>query len=377
MSIKYPRSSLLALPALGVAILLGLMSFAPAAVATESIWPARETRQSAMISDYRAMTCMQMPSAAYTGHLQLDSKYDQSDATKTTLTELNRETKKIRDQLTRYQRGLLDAVRDFERADNPVEVNLALACLSDWLDAWGQGEALLSTDVSSTGRAVRKWSLAAISSGLLKVQALSNGQYRLSEVQEKWLQQLAEAVMNDYGPRQTLDFDWFNNHDYWAAWAVSATGMLLDKEDYLTWSGKTFRLALQQMQPGAGDYHYLPLEMARDNLAIDYTHYALVPLALLAEAEELNGTKLTSDEWARLGQLANLAGLGVLRERSVTELTSRQDKVPSHKMIWLLPFLALQPEHALALELYQKVKSDIGHYGQVGGNLRPFYPEIE
>lgn len=359
-----------------VVILLGL-SMALPANAANSIWPARETPQSAILTSYTGLTCPRMPPAAYTGHLQLDSKYDQSDASKTTLTRLSRETQRVRDHINGYHRGLLEIVRRFERAENTAEANLALACLHTWLDAWATEGALLSTDVSGTGRAVRKWSLAAISSGLLKVRAFSNQRFQLSAVQQSWLQQLSAAVMTDYSPRQRLDYDWFNNHDYWAAWAISATGMLLDRDDDLLWADRTLRLALEQMQPGAGDYVFLPLEMARSNLAIDYTHYALVPLVLLAEAAEVNGRALTETEWSRLGKLVNLAALGVLREDSVAELTATQRQVSDHKMVWLLPFLHRQPQHALALELYGEVGSNIGHYGQVGGDLRALYPDID
>ncbi|SDU35016.1 alginate lyase family protein [Halopseudomonas salegens] len=359
-------------------VLLCGLSLALPAAATTSIWPARETTQSAMIvDDYLTLTCPRTPPAAYTGHLQLDSKYDQSDATKTTLTPLSRDTRRVRDHITSFNRGLVEIVSRFERADNPMEANIALACLHVWLEAWAQGKALLSTDVSGTGRAVRKWSLAAISSSLLKVRALSNQRYSLSSSQLSWLQQLSEAVMHDYGPRQTLDYAWFNNHDYWAAWAISATGMLLERDDYMRFSDKTLRLALQQMRPGDGDYRYLPLEMDRGKLAIEYTHYALVPLVFLAEAAEVNGARLTADEWTRLGQLVNLAALGVLREESIAELTHAQSEVPAHKMIWLLPFMARQPEHALAQELFGELGSSIGHYGQVGGDLRHLYPGID
>ncbi|MFN3579181.1 MAG: alginate lyase family protein [Pseudomonas sp.] len=359
----------------GVTLLLCLGMTLPAAAAN-TIWPARETSQSAMIGDYRAVSCPQAPPEPYTGHLQLDSKYDQSDASKTTLTDLSRDTQRIRDQVDAYHHGLNEGISRFERANSPAEVNLALGCLHTWLESWARDGALLSSNISGTGRAVRKWSLAAISSRVLKLQALTNKRYSVTAVQRNWLQQLSQAVMYDYGPRQTLEFDWFNNHDYWAAWAITATGMVLDRNDYLHWSARTFVLALQQMEPGAGGYRYLPLEMARDNLAVDYHHYALVPLVLMAQTAEANGRKLTRDEWLRLGELVNLAALGVLREGSVSELTSSQDRVSSHKMVWLLPFLSMQPRHALALELYSQVGSEVGYYGQVGGDLRPFYPDI-
>lgn len=358
------------------ALLLCLGITLPAAAAN-TIWPARETTQSAMMGDYRAVSCPQAPPAPYTGHLQLDSKYDQSDASKSTVTGLSRDTQRISDRINSYHRGLSEGISRFERARTPAEVNLALACLHTWLESWAREGALLTSNTSATGRAARKWSLAAISSILLKLEALTNERYNLTSAQRSWLQQLSQAVMDDYSPRQTLGFAWFNNHDYWAAWAVCVTGMLLDRNDYLRWSAATFLLALEQMEPGAGDYRYLPLEMARDNLAVDYHHYALVPLVFMAQTAEANGRRLTRDEWSRLGELVNLAALGVLREGSVSELTSSQDWVSRHKMVWLLPFLSMQPRHPLALELYGRVGNDVGYYGQLGGDVRPFYPDFD
>jgi poly(beta-D-mannuronate) lyase len=46
-------------------------------------------------------------------------------------------------------------------------------------------------------------------------------------------------------------------------------------------------------------------------------------------------------------------------------------------MVWLLPFLARQPQHALASKLNAKFGDSVGYYGQAGGNLRPFYPDID
>lgn len=360
----------------GVALLLCLVITLPAAAAN-TIWPARETRQSSMIGDYRAVNCPQAPPQPYTGHLRLDSKYDQTDASKSTLTSLSSDTQRVRALIDSFHSGLNEGMSRFDRANSPAEVNLALACIHTWLESWASAGALLSSDISGTGRAVRKWSLAAISSRLLKLKALSNEHYIVTPAQQNWLKQLSQKVMSDYSSRQTGDFAWFNNHDYWAAWALCATGMLLDQNDYLHWSARTFQLALQQMQPGAGDYRFLPLEMARDNLALDYHHYALVPIVLMAQTAEANGIKLTQDAWSRIGGVVDLAALGLLHEESVSEFTSSQSAVSNHKMVWLLPFLSMQPRHDLALRLYSQVGHNVGYYGQVGGDLRPFYPDVD
>ena len=356
-------------------IALLAFSLSVTASAATSIWPARVTSQSEMVNNYRSLVCPQTPPKAYTGSLQIDSKYDQSDASKTTLKRLSEQSEQVRERLTDYQNGLQQAFTRYERARNAEEANYSLACLGQWLDAWAKPGALLSSDTSSTGKAVRKWSLAATASGLLKVRALSENRYELSADQRAWLVKLADAVIADYGPRQTLEFAWFNNHDYWAAWAVSSTGMLLNRDDYLRWADKTLRLAMQQTVPGmAGDYVQLPLETARGKLAVEYTHYALVPLALLAEAAQVNGQPLNSGERRRLGQLANFAVTGVLSPAKLPELSREQRRPGDHKMSWLLPFLKLQPDHQLARRLYQQEKDDTGSYGQIGGDIRFFYP---
>lgn len=362
-----------------IALLMVLASlWAASASAATSMWPPRATSQSAMIGDYRALSCPRSPPPAYTGHLRVDSKYDQSEASKTTLVPLPQESERIRQQITEYHRGLQEIITRYERARNEQEVNLSLACLHQWLEAWAQPGAMLSREVSGTGRAVRKWSLAALGSGLLKVRALSNGGYQLSTAQRSWLERLSNAVISDYSPRQTLDFTWFNNHDYWAAWAVSSTGMLLDRNAHIDWAAKTLQLAFEQMQPGqAGDYVQLPLETARGRLAVDYTHYALVPLVLLAESMQANGRSLSTDQQRKLGQLANFAVRGVLEPANLPELEAGQERPPNHKMVWLIPFLKQQPGHILARQLYGQAGSELGYYGQVGGNIRFFYPNID
>lgn len=360
----------------GVALLLCLVITLPAAAAN-TIWPARETRQSSMIGDYRAVNCPQAPPKPYTGHLRLDSKYVQTDASKSTLTSVSSDAQRIRALIDSFQRGLDESIYRFDRATSPAEVNLALACVHTWMESWASAGALLTSDVSSTGHAVRKWSLAAISSRLLKLKALSNEHYVVTPAQHNWLQQLSQKVMSDYTPRQTTAYAGFNNHDYWAAWALCATGMLLDRNDYLHWSARNFTRALKQMQPGAGDYRYLPLEMARGNLALDYHHYSLVPIVLIAQTAEANGITLTQDMWSRIGGVVDLAALGLLHEGSVSEFTRSQKAVSHHKMVWLLPFLSMQPRHALASQLYSQVGHNVGYYGQVGGDLRPFYPYVE
>lgn len=358
---------------LAAALLLGPLS----ANATQSIWVSQATPASALVADYRNQRCPKTPPPAYTGHLQLDSKYDQSDSSKSRLTaKQSKDTQRARQQVQYYIGGLIKAGEVFQRAKKAEEANVALGCLSQWLDAWGSQSALLSDDASKTGVAARKWALAAIATTLLKVRALSDQRYQLSDVQQRWLGQLSAKVMAEYEPRRHDPSIYFNNHDYWAAWAVAASAMLRNDDRALAWADVALRRAFGQITAGQGDYAYLPLEVARGRLAADYTHYAMVPLALLVEAAEHNGRSLTTEERDKFAALANFAARAVLEPKTLPELTQRQAEVGTHKMVWLLPFLNRYPQHAWARRLYQAYGQDINGYSQVGGNLKPLYPRL-
>jgi poly(beta-D-mannuronate) lyase len=354
-----------------------LLSLPLSANAVQSIWANQMTPAAQLVADYHSVECPKKPPAAYTGHLQLDSKYDQSDASKTTLVQKqSKDTDKIRKQVQQYIGGLVKAGQVFQRSKKASEANTALACLDQWLDAWASKSALLSDDTSKTGVAARKWALAAIASTLLKVQALSDQRYQLSAVQTRWLGQLSRKVMDEYEPRRYDAGIYFNNHDYWAAWAVAATGMLLNDDKALAWADIALRRAFTQITPGKGDYAYLPLEVARGRLAADYSQYALVPLMLLVEAAEANNRPLTADEREKLGRLANFAARAVLEPNTLPELSVRQADVGEHKMIWLLPFLSRYPDHAWGKRLYEEYGDAINNYSQVGGDLKPLYPQL-
>ena len=200
-----------------------------------------------------------------------------------------------------------------------------------------------------------------------------------SDAQRNWLKQLAELVIDDYAPRLAPDFRYFNNHDYWAAWALASTGIVLDQPRYLDIGERIMRRALQQITTSAnGRYAYLPNELARGKLAANYTHYALVPLVLLAEALRQNGDRLSDDDERRLDLLANFAAQLVLAPQRLPELDGKkQEQVDPYKMAWLIPFLNHAPKHELANRLYRTEADAVDGYSQIGGRIAPLYPTLE
>ncbi|CAD5107302.1 alginate lyase family protein [Zestomonas carbonaria] len=356
-----------------------LLGAAPGDAALRSIWQPTGPAPAAL--DYHGLSCRKPAPAAYTGPLQIDSKYDQSDQSKSTLSArpASEASQRAYRSAGEYTKTLVSFADYYLRAETPGHASMALACIDQWLQAWAEPGALTSRDASKTGIAVRKWSLAAIAAVILKTQALSHGQLQLSHEQRQWLDDLASLVVDDYAPRLEPGFRYFNNHDYWAAWALAATAMILDQPRYLDLGEKIMRRALEQITPGAdGQYAYLPNELARGKLAANYTHYALVPLVLLADALRVNGARLSADDERRLALLANFAATSVLAPQRLTELNGqRQSPVEPYKMAWLIPFLSHSPEHELARRLYRAEDGAVDGYSQIGGRIAPFYPDLQ
>lgn len=345
--------------------------------APQSIWPPQTPHLN--VGDYRSVSCPYPPPAAYTGPLQVDSKYDQTDPTKSTLGRTaSAQSKEISETVNRYGKMLVRFADHYQTTTKPAHGEQALACLDQWLTTWARRGALLNRDASKTGQAVRKWALASIASTALKTQALSGGQWRPDGLQKRWFEDLATRVLEDYQPRLTPGFAYFNNHDYWAAWAIAASSMLTGRDDHLDWSTQVFERAMGQITPGSReDYAFLPAEVARGKLAANYSHYALVPLVLLNEALLVNGRPPSTADRHKLERLANFASLAVLRPRTLPELSgASQSKVEPYKMAWLIPFLARHPQHAGARELYARQKGMVDGYSQIGGRILALYPGL-
>ena len=360
---------------IGSLAVLSLLVCPLPALAVANLW---SQPQATLRMPVQPVSCPDQPPTPYTGDLQFKSKYDQSDASKSRLSlGFSPSTyfagKRIKEYLGDLQRYAKRAEQG--RGESSAQ---ALSCLSSWLDSWAAADALLSTDTSKTGMAARKWALAAMAGTLLRTQAVSGGHYQPSESQRAWLDRLAEAVIKDYQPRRVSGFRYYNNHDYWAAWAVAAVGMLNERQDYLDWGFAGLQPVFGQLRVvEAGDYAYLPAETARGKLGSDYSHYAMVPLTLLVEAREANGRPLSVEEQKLFSQLASFTARSALEPEALPELSRDQRQPKRHKMSWLIPFLSRNPDHAWARRLYDREKGDVDGYSQIGGRLKPLYPALD
>lgn len=318
----------------------------------------------------------------YTGDLYIESKYDQSDASKSILrTDLPDDGQQAKLQIQAFSGQVVSFADYYLTHTGARQRQGALACLHAALGSWADAGALLSTNTSKTGVAVRKWTLAAIATASWKLQRLSTPPERfdLTQPEQAWLTSLGQRVVQEYEPRLDPDFAYFNNHDYWAGWALVVTAMAVDRPDFAEVGYRIFDRAMQQIvQDSAGRFGWLPNEVARAHLATNYLNYALIPLALLARHAGDNDHTLTTAQRQRLDALVRFVVAVELQPDSVPPvLAPGQDPVPTYKLVWLLPLLDLAPEHTEAQALYQDVHGEVDGYRQAGGLLAPLYPAAD
>ncbi|WP_416396921.1 alginate lyase family protein [Allohahella sp. A8] len=319
--------------------------------------------------------CPKPAPAPWTGPLLIESKYDQSDASKSTLRARSETSDAIQAQVGEFNKGLVRfADYAIENADTG-KGETALICLSGWLHTWASGNALLHSESTKTGVAVRKWSLASIGSVLLKLERAMPERLPEDPVRNRWLQAMSDQVIADYDKRLDPDFSYFNNHDYWAAWAVATTGVLFKKQEQLVWADARFRRAIRQLEVSdSGKYAWLPNEVGRQHLAANYTHYALVPLVMLATVLPEHGFELSAGTQSKLDALVNFAAQSVLDPEQLADVLSvDQESVPDYKLAWLIPWLKHHPDHILAKALYVDRDGDVDGYSQVGGKLEAWF----
>ncbi|WP_232301223.1 alginate lyase family protein [Gilvimarinus agarilyticus] len=311
----------------------------------------------------------------YAGPLQIESKYVQSDNNKATLkASLSDNSKAVKTQIEKFSKQLV-VFSDYYVRESAAKAGLALDCVHAALGSWAEAGALLSKDASKTGVAVRKWTLASISMVTYKLKALSGGEFQLTEAENDWLIALADRVSDDYRARLDPNFKYFNNHDYWAAWALLSTSMATESNRHVDYSYAVLARALRQVEFSAdGKYGWLPNEIGRSQLALNYMHYALNPLVMLAYYADDTEHLLTPKDEETLAAMVRFVSAAELSAKKVSDtFTAKQDPVPAYKLAWLIPYLHQHPSDEAARALFNARDGKVDGYSQLGGLIAPLF----
>lgn len=281
--------------------------------------------------DREAEECKALPKP-YTGKLEFPSKYEGSDKARDDLNpKAEARYKRMTGEIKEMERQVSSLVARYVRTGH-VET---LGCLLDGLDAWAGADALLGDTEDHTGKAVRKWALATFASAYLRLKFSPSAPLQQAPEQarriEDWFAKLGETVIDDWKDQPLKKF---NNHEYWAAWAVMAAGVALDRRDFFDWALAQYRTALTQIDPEG----YLPNELRRETRALAYHNYALGPLSMIAAFAKANGVDIDQGR-AAMQRLAGRVLEGVDNPKVFQERTgdkqALEDIQENSKFAWL------------------------------------------
>jgi poly(beta-D-mannuronate) lyase len=231
------------------------------------------------------IACARLPSRPAVD-LVLGNVYKRSDPTRSEIDEeakgtYLKQTKDLnifQDKLSRSSNAYLKSgKKDYESAH----------CALDWLHAWAQEGALLG-QTNVQGTYARQWALAGFASSYMQIKDYEPYDATKKQEIDRWLDTVAVKVMGDYADiAQSIGRQ--NNHLYWAAWAVTATGVATGKKYLYNWGVGKVKYALHtQIQPDGT----LPLELIRGKKALQYHVFALAPLIMVSEVAMRNGENL-------------------------------------------------------------------------------------
>ena len=240
----------------------------------------------------------------------------------------------------------------------------AAACVYTLLHAAARAHAWADTMPTNQGSYEQKWLLAAVSVAYLKVRYSGVGTSDQDKDIRKWLGTLAKRAI-DYVERKERnpESDAWNNHRYWAGFAVCAAGIAIgDRGDY-EWGISSYKAGVGQIQPDG----VLPREMARAGRALHYHIYALAPLVMIAEMAEANGLDLYRYRDGAIHRVVRLCIAGLqnpdIFARATGVAQEGADVTSAIYIGWAVPYVQRFPNAQLSAWLAQARSTSFWQWG--------------
>lgn len=299
------------------ALLLVLATFTAQAADTPLRPPAGFSRPPQVATALKThFTCPDAPKP-FTGPLDFRSKYEGSDSARATLNpQADRAFREGTRQITQLEKQVVQETNRYQQDGDMRHVACVIAVLSDW----AQSDALTGKAVNHTGKSMRKWALASLSSAWLQLQfapgqPLSSAPQKTKDI-ERWLGQIADLTVQEWAD---LPPDKVNNHSYWAAWALMSSAVVTQRRDLFDQAMAIYRTAMSQVD----NEGFLSNELRRRQRAFSYHNYAIQPLIAIALFARANGVAVTKNDES-LHRLAERIITSLDNPRAFTERTGVQ-----------------------------------------------------
>lgn len=302
----------------------------------------------------------------FTDPLDFRSKYEGSDQARDTLNIAAEQAyKDATRSIQEFEAGISDLSDRYIRGQTA-----AAACALSWMQEWARAEALLG-DANMTGKAVRKWTLAAVAFNFLKIKDAPNlDSAKLATVRE-WMARIANTVIDEH---DLVRREKINNHYYWAGAAVGAAAIATQQRELLDWALENYRVSVRAIDEDG----VLPRELARRSRALSYHVYALQPLVMLAEIGRVNGVDLYTEQDCAICRLINRVADGIKDPAYFEQRTGAKqviEKNPDGRaMIWVAILSRACPQDEKLMMLKARYQPFSGR--RLGGNLTDVYEHM-
>lgn len=244
--------------------------------------------------------------------------------------------------INEFSRAVVKAADSFQTTGSRA----AAQCVASLLEGAAKQKSLAGAMQSNQASYVQGWSLGSFAVAYLKVRnsgAISAGQTR---VITKWLKKLANDNADYYEERRkrSQSNDAYNNHLYWAGFAIGAAAIASDDRGLFHWAVNAYKQGAHDIR----DDGTLPLEMDRGQRAFHYHVYALAPLIMIAELGEANGVDLYAERDYAIKRLvarcvAGLEDPGFFEQRTGTKQVTNPE-IEGWEISWAKPYTRRFPD---------------------------------
>lgn len=275
----------------------------------------------------------------FTGALNFPSKYEGSGSSRDELNvDAERRYKDATSSISSFEMGIASLTSRSIRHGSDADVD----CVLSWLGEWAEHGALLGKAQTHTGKSVRKWALAAISTSYLRLQQSTSAPLKKHGDErnriEAWLRAIAVKVAAEWPVDAPINK--INNHFYWAAWSLVSTGTVLNDRAMFNQGFEIYRIFERQITEDG----LLPNEVGRRSRALGYHAYALAPLAMIAAFAVANDEVIDTGPKSPLSRLAKTVFDGFQAPAGFAELVGSKQEVSESvatNFSWLEPYCSI------------------------------------
>lgn len=288
----------------------------------------------------------------FTGALNFPSKYEGSGSSRDELNvDAERRYKDATSSISSFEMGIASLSSRYIQRGSDADVG----CVLSWLDDWAEHGALLGKAETHTGKSVRKWALAAISTSYLRLQQSRSAPLEKHAGErnriEAWLRAIAVKVAAEWPVDAPINK--INNHFYWAAWSLVSTGTVLNDRAMFNQGLEIYRIFERQITADG----LLPNEVGRRSRALGYHAYALAPLAMIATFAVANGEAVDTGPKSPLSRLAKTVFDGFQAPAGFVGLVGSKQEVSTNvatNFSWLEPYCSIAACDASMTEFLQR-----------------------